>query len=119
MNVLVTGSNGNLGCELRREMLYRLLREELAARGVKIRLLYERSDAPVREKEGLKPFAGFYAAPGLLTEDAGGWKDLYMLNTYLPFSGARVCGFYQILKGSRLTELRTTASEVPLLLFSC
>ena len=59
----------SLGCEKRKEMLYRLLLEELAARGVKISALYERSDAPVREKEGLAPFAGFFAAPDLGLEE--------------------------------------------------
>ena len=41
----------SLGCEVRKELLYRLLLEELSARGVSVRVLYERSDAPVREKE--------------------------------------------------------------------
>ena len=61
----------SLGCEKRKAMLYRLLLEELVARGVKIRALYERSDAPVREKEGLAPYTGFFTAPGLITEDGG------------------------------------------------
>ena len=62
----------SLGLEMRKEMIYRLLSEELLARGVKIRALYERSDAPVREKEGLVPQTGYFALPGLQTEaDAG------------------------------------------------
>ena len=61
----------SLGCEVRKEMIYRLLLEELAVRGVKISVLYERSDAPVREKEGLAPQTGYYAAPGLETEASG------------------------------------------------
>ena len=61
----------SLGCDIRKELLYRLLLEELTARGVTIRVLYERSDAPVREKEGLAPFAGYFAAPGVETEGSG------------------------------------------------
>ena len=61
----------SLGCEVRKELLYRLLLEELSARGVSVRVLYERSDAPVREKEGLEPYAGYFAAPGLETEGSG------------------------------------------------
>ncbi len=61
----------SLGMEKRKALIYRLLLEELAARGVTVRVLYERSDAPVRAKEGLAPFAGFYQAQGLLTETDG------------------------------------------------
>ena len=61
----------SLGCEVRKEMLYSLLLKELSARGVSVRALYERSDAPVREKEGLAPYAGYFAAPGLETEGSG------------------------------------------------
>ena len=61
----------SLGMEKRKEMIFRLLLKELAARGVTVRVLYERSDAPVRAKEGLEPFAGFFEAPGLLTQTDG------------------------------------------------
>ena len=62
----------SLGLEMRKEMIYRLLSEELLARGVKIRALYERSDAPVREKEGLVPQTGYFALPGLQTAAEAG-----------------------------------------------
>ncbi len=61
----------SLGCEKRKELMYRLLLEELKARGVTVRALFERSDAPVREKEGLKAYTGYFAAPGLVTGDSG------------------------------------------------
>ena len=61
----------SLGCEKRKELLYRLLLEELAARGISIRVLYERSDSPLREKEGLPPYTGYFAASGLETEGSG------------------------------------------------
>ncbi len=55
----------SLGIDQRKALIYRLLLEELAARGVRIRALYERSDSPLREKEGLEPCVGYYEAPGL------------------------------------------------------
>ena len=41
-----------------------LLRED----GVTVRAIYERSDAPLRDKEGLPKVTGFYPLPGLATD---------------------------------------------------
>ncbi len=57
----------SLGMELRKELIYRLLVEELNALGEEVRAIYERSDSPLRGKEGLEPFTGFAALPGLET----------------------------------------------------
>ena len=57
----------SLGMELRKELIFRLLKEELAEMGVRIRAIYERSDSPLRAKEGLEPFCGFAGLPGLET----------------------------------------------------
>lgn len=61
----------SLGIELRKELIYRLLLETLAEMGIRIRVIYERSDAPVRAKEGLEPFVGYVRLPGLETETDG------------------------------------------------
>lgn len=58
----------SLGMEQRRDLLYPLLVECLAAMGQPIRAIYERSDAPLREKEGLPRQVGFYPLPGLATD---------------------------------------------------
>ena len=58
----------SLGIEVRKDLLFRLLREELQAMGVLITAIYERNDVGIREKEGLSSFTGFYVAPGLSTD---------------------------------------------------
>ena len=58
----------SLGMERRRELLYPLLVDCLRAMGQEIRAIYERSDAPLREKEGLPRHRGFYPLPGLATD---------------------------------------------------
>ncbi|MGN0240092.1 MAG: class I SAM-dependent rRNA methyltransferase, partial [Candidatus Weimeria sp.] len=48
-----------LGIDRLKPMILRLLLEELKNNGFDIRGIYERSDAPVRKKEGMKPFKGW------------------------------------------------------------
>ncbi|MBR6325443.1 MAG: class I SAM-dependent rRNA methyltransferase [Lachnospiraceae bacterium] len=48
-----------LGMEPLKERIVRILKEILAQDGFPIRGVYERSDAPVRKKEGLAPHKGF------------------------------------------------------------
>ena len=48
-----------LGMEPLKVMLVNALKEILSKDGFKIRGVYERSDAPVRKKEGLAPYKGF------------------------------------------------------------
>ena len=52
------------GIETRKELLFRLLTEELAKDGVEIATLYERNDVKTRAKEGLPLYKGEYALPG-------------------------------------------------------
>ena len=58
----------SLGMEVRKDLLYPLLRELLAEDGIQLRAIYERSDAPLRDKEGLPRHTGFYPLPGLATD---------------------------------------------------
>ncbi len=48
-----------LGMERFKEKIVEILKKILAEDGIKIRGVYERSDAPVRKKEGLEPHKGF------------------------------------------------------------
>ena len=52
-----------LGIDKMKSTILDLLREVLATDGVQIRGIYERSDAPVREREGLPRVKGFIGAP--------------------------------------------------------
>ncbi|MBR6823603.1 MAG: class I SAM-dependent rRNA methyltransferase [Firmicutes bacterium] len=59
------------GIDVRKDLLYRLLVEELAAVGVKIRAIYERNEAGLRDKEGLPKYKGFVKMDGLLGDADG------------------------------------------------
>lgn len=52
-----------LGMDRLKETVLRLLKETLAADGIAIRGIYERSDAKVRELEGMERFKGFLSEP--------------------------------------------------------
>ena len=58
----------SLGMEIRKSLLYSLLVELLAGYGVAVRAIYERNEAPLRDKEGLPREKGFYPLPGLATD---------------------------------------------------
>ena len=61
----------SLGIHQRRELLYDLLRRELESLGVAVRVIYERNESALREKEGLERGKGPYTAPGLETAPSG------------------------------------------------
>ena len=50
----------SLGMERRKGTIYRELVRQLADTGVAIRGVYERSESPLRAKEGLEPLSGWY-----------------------------------------------------------
>ena len=58
----------SLGMEKIKHILYPQLVELLADRGVRVRAIYERNEAALREKEGLPREKGFYPLPGLETD---------------------------------------------------
>ena len=61
----------SLGIELRRDMLYSLVRSELESRGETVSVIYERNESAIREKEGLSCGKGAYSAPGLEGDPSG------------------------------------------------
>ena len=63
-DILVTQAL-SLGTERVKDLLFRLLREELLKRGVTVRAIYERNDVKIRELEGMEQYKGFYQADGL------------------------------------------------------
>ena len=64
----------SVGIEIRKALLYRLLREEFEKDGVTIRGIYERNESKIRELEGLPMEKGWFGAgealPSPLTEIA-------------------------------------------------
>ena len=58
----------SLGTDRVKLLLYRLLVELLAQRGIKVRALYERNEGAIRVKEGLPQEKGFYPLDGLATD---------------------------------------------------
>lgn len=62
-NVLVTEVL-SLGIEKIKDMLYRQLLEIFEDMGEKIDIIYERNDAPIREKEGMEQYKGFWYGEG-------------------------------------------------------
>ncbi len=62
----------SLGTELRKDMIYRLLVEELADMGVRINVIYERNESVLRDKEGIPKGKGFWTGmEGLLQSTDG------------------------------------------------
>ena len=55
----------SLGIERRKDLIYRLLAQTLAERGVSVRCIYERNEAALRLKEGLEQEKGYYEAEWL------------------------------------------------------
>ena len=66
-NILVTEVL-SLGMEQRREQIYRHLVDLLAGYGVTVAAIYERSESPLRAKEGMETVTGFYPLPGLAAD---------------------------------------------------
>ncbi len=69
-NVLVTEVL-SLGIEVRKQMLFGLLLEELQKDGVGIDVIYERNESPLRLKEGLTQGKGYASLPGLKIDGTG------------------------------------------------
>ncbi|MBR1853487.1 MAG: class I SAM-dependent rRNA methyltransferase [Lachnospiraceae bacterium] len=63
-----------LGMEQLKDTVLEELIDVLAQDGIRIRGVYERSDAPVRKKEGLQPYKGFWRNP-LLCRESNGISD--------------------------------------------
>lgn len=108
-----------LGIEQRRDSIYRALVQELKRDGVTVRVLYERSDAPIRAKEGLPPVTGYYPLPGL--ETAGSGHVLIRENDLLydvDFVGGQKTGFFLDQKYNRLAAARLARGRTVLECFT-
>lgn len=57
----------SLGIDQRKEMLFRFLVDILKEYGISVEAVYERNDSPLRDKEGLEKYCGFFPLDGLKT----------------------------------------------------
>ncbi|MDR0840440.1 MAG: class I SAM-dependent rRNA methyltransferase [Christensenellaceae bacterium] len=60
-----------LGLDQRKGLIFRLLAEELRARGQAVRALYERNDVAIRALEGMEQYKAFFELEGLETNLSG------------------------------------------------
>lgn len=93
------------GMEVRKDILYRTLVTQLAELGVGIRGVYERSESPLRAKEGLEPCSGWYE--GL--PHSGGTSVVISENGVkytVDFENGQKTGFFLDQKYNRLAVAR-------------
>ncbi len=93
------------GMEQRKGTIYRALVNELAGMGVSIRGVYERSESPLRAKEGLEPVSGWYE--GL--PHSGGTSVIISENGVkytVDFENGQKTGFFLDQKYNRLAVAR-------------
>ena len=67
-NDVIVTQISSYGMEQRKDMLYRILLEELAADHQTVNAVYERNDVKIRQKEGLPLYKGFYIGEGQSTK---------------------------------------------------
>ena len=61
----------SFGMDLVKDRIFTHLVRALREEGVNVRVLYERSDSPIRALEGLSSYCGFWSGEGLSSEDGG------------------------------------------------
>ena len=105
----------SLGMEKRKQVIFAAVVHTLREMGEKIRLLYERSDGALREKEGLEPFVGFFEMEDLLTEDEGKVEILENGIRYLiDYKDGQKTGFFLDQKYNRAAVARIAAGKTVL-----
>ena len=95
----------SLGMEQRKGLIYRALASQLAGMGVKIRGVYERSESPLRAKEGLEDASGWYE--GL--PHSGGTETVITENGIkytVDFANGQKTGFFLDQKYNRRAAAR-------------
>ena len=99
-----------LGIEQRKETIYRLLLEELEKLGVRIRVLYERNESPLRTKEGMPCGKGPWLGEGLESDPSGHVEIRENGVTYeVDYADGQKTGFFLDQKYNR----RAAASLAP------
>lgn len=105
----------SLGMEKRKREIFAAVVHTLREMGERVRLLYERSDGALREKEGLEPFVGFFEMEDLLTEDEGKVEIVENGIRYLvDYKDGQKTGFFLDQKYNRLAVARIAAGKTVL-----
>ena len=101
-----------LGIERRKAMLFSALAELLREDGEPIDAIYERSDGPLRSKEGMEPYKGFFAGDGLRT-DLGGHVEICENGIFydVDYASGQKTGFFLDQKYNRLAVAKLAAGR--------
>ena len=103
----------SLGMEVRKSLLYSLLVELLAGYGVAVRAIYERNEAPLRDKEGLPREKGFYPLPGLATDLDGHITLVENGISYdVDYINGQKTGFFLALNCAKAGAAHVTAVDI-------
>ena len=105
----------SFGMERVKATVYQALLDQLNKDEQVIRVIFERNDSPLREKEGLPKYCDFYQAPGLLTEDDGEriiWENgiQYRIN----YKNGQKTGFFLDQKYNRLAAAKIAKGKTVL-----
>lgn len=105
----------SLGIDRLRGLIYSLLIKVLSEYGVRVKTIYERSEAALRDKEGLNKYKGFYEAPGLSSLESG--RELISENGILydvDYINGQKTGFFLDQKYNRLAVSKIAAGKTVL-----
>lgn len=101
----------SLGIERIKEMLFAKLIAILAEYGITVRALYERNDSPLREKEGMTAYTGFFHGAGLTEEPQYVWVTENGIRYYVDFIAGQKTGFFLDQKYNRLAIRKIAAGR--------
>ena len=107
-NDVIVTQISSYGMEQRKDMLYRILLEELAADHQTINAVYERNDVKIRQKEGLPLYKGFWGGAGHDTKTVINENGL-KLN--VDFENGQKTGYFLDQKSNRLLIRKTARGK--------
>ncbi|MBQ1531493.1 MAG: class I SAM-dependent rRNA methyltransferase [Solobacterium sp.] len=107
-NDVIVTQISSYGMEQRRDMLYRILLEELAADHQVINAVYERNDVKIRQKEGLSLYKGFWNGVSHETKTVINENGL-KLN--VDFENGQKTGYFLDQKSNRLLIRRAARGK--------
>ncbi len=97
----------SLGVELRKGIIYRSLVKRLDEMGAPIKAIYEKNQSPLRDKEGMSQYSGFYCMEGL-ESDLNGVVEITEngIKYSVDYINGQKTGFFLDQKYNRLAAAR-------------